>query len=314
MNSIYGKMIEKPHDRQIVFKKFEYSHNLEDLMKGVVYGKAIKKYNKAIKNCPARKFMAKNGIKINSYQQVGKSKIIQFNMTKEIESHFNNVMIGSHILSMSKRIMNEVMVCAQDVGITIFYQDTDSMHLERDKVDLLSKSFYERYGRKLIEMEEKKAVLGQFHSDFSEWGKETQYASESIYCGKKMYCCAVKREGKEGIRYMSRMKGVSAAALKYRVDIGHRSKEEKDYVIKRGDNKIGICEIVKDDFGGNAISLYEDILKNKAVVFDLLALGVKFKRDNCGRVITLGKFERTITKISDYYNLFDENGVSRVDL
>ena len=49
-------------------------------------------------------------------------------------------------------------------------------------------------------------------------------------------------------------------------------------------------------------------------MFDLLALGVKFKRDDHGRVVTLGKFERTITKISDYYNLFDENGVSRVDL
>ena len=114
---------------------------------------------------------------------------------------------------------------------------------------------------------------------------------------------------------MSRMKGVSAAALKFRVDIGHRSKEDKDYVIKRGgDSKIEICKIVKDDFGGNAISIYEEILKNKAVVFDLLALGVKFKRDDHDRVVTFGKFERTITKISDYYNLFDENGVSRVDL
>jgi hypothetical protein len=37
--------------------------------------------------------------------------------------------IGAFILSMSKRIMSEVMCLAEDNGIEIYYQDTDSMHI-----------------------------------------------------------------------------------------------------------------------------------------------------------------------------------------
>jgi len=45
MNSIYGKMIEKQHDRELVFKKFLYSHNLKDLEKGKVYQKGTNGLN-----------------------------------------------------------------------------------------------------------------------------------------------------------------------------------------------------------------------------------------------------------------------------
>jgi len=45
MNSIYGKMIEKPHDRELVFKKFLYSHNLKDLERGKVYQKGTNGMN-----------------------------------------------------------------------------------------------------------------------------------------------------------------------------------------------------------------------------------------------------------------------------
>jgi len=317
MNSIYGKMIEKPHDRELVFKKFLYSHNLKDLQKGKVYQKGtngLNTYNDAIKNCPARKYMSKNAIKINSFQQIGDSKIIQFNVTKEIESHYNNCIIGSHILSMAKRIMSEVMICAQDNGIRIYYQDTDSMHMEYDKVELLSRKFEEKYGRKLIEMNESNAVLGQFHSDFAEWGKEDQYSCESIYCGKKMYCCAVKRKGKEGVRYMMRMKGVSVAALKYRNEVGHRSKDKKVFEIKKGKDGLKYCPVCKDNFGGNALCMYEKILRNEAIVFDFLATGVKFKRDDHGRVVSLEKFERTITKISDFYVKVTNDGVFEIEI
>ena len=215
---------------------------------------------------------------------------------------------------MAKRIMSEVMVCAQDNAITIYYQDTDSMHMEYDKVELLSNKFEEKFGRKLIEMNESKAILGQFHSDFAEWDKEAQYSCESIYCGKKMYCCAVKRKGKEGVRYMMRMKGVSVAALKYRNEVGHRSKDKKKFEIKKYKDGLRYCPVCKENFGGNALCMYEKILRNEAIVFDLLATGVKFKRDDHGRVVSLEKFERTITKISDFYVKVTNNGVFEVEL
>ena len=42
---------------------------------------------------------------------------------------------------MSKRIMNEVMCTAEDLDIKIFYQDTDSMHIEKGRLEELAKEF-----------------------------------------------------------------------------------------------------------------------------------------------------------------------------
>ena len=38
---------------------------------------------------------------------------------------------------MSKRIMNEVMCLAEDLGLNIYYQDTDSMHINYEEVEIL---------------------------------------------------------------------------------------------------------------------------------------------------------------------------------
>ena len=54
---------------------------------------------------------------------------------KPILSHFNYVHCGVEILSMSKTIMNKVFSCAYDLHIKIYYQDTDSIHLNYDDVD-----------------------------------------------------------------------------------------------------------------------------------------------------------------------------------
>ena len=52
-------------------------------------------------------------------------------------SHFKYVHCGVEILSMSKRIMNRVFSCADDLNIKIYYQDTDSIHMNYDDVDKL---------------------------------------------------------------------------------------------------------------------------------------------------------------------------------
>ena len=49
--------------------------------------------------------------------------------------HFNYVPCGTEILSMSKRIMNEVVSCADDLGLKFYYQDTDSIHMNYAYVD-----------------------------------------------------------------------------------------------------------------------------------------------------------------------------------
>ena len=47
---------------------------------------------------------------------------------------------------MSKRIMNEVMCLAEDLGIKILYIDTDSCHTSADKLELLSSEYKKLYG------------------------------------------------------------------------------------------------------------------------------------------------------------------------
>ena len=55
-------------------------------------------------------------------------------------SHFNYVPCGVEILPMSKRIMNKVFDISNDCGVKIYYQDTDSFHLNYDDVDKIVKS------------------------------------------------------------------------------------------------------------------------------------------------------------------------------
>mgnify|MGYP000633021896 FL=1 len=57
-----------------------------------------------------------------------------------IENHFNLAQCGVEVLSMSKLIMNEVICLAEDKKLPIFYQDTDSLHIEEKNVDLLTEA------------------------------------------------------------------------------------------------------------------------------------------------------------------------------
>ena len=78
--------------------------------------------------------MVKNSAKIleiNKINDVGKNALYQVKVSKPIYDFCSNTLLGVQILSMSKRIMNEVMTTAEDLDIEIYYQDTDSMHIEK---------------------------------------------------------------------------------------------------------------------------------------------------------------------------------------
>jgi len=45
--------------------------------------------------------------------------------------------------------MNEVMCTAEDNDVEIYYQDTDSMHLNVDDIDTLKNAFRLKYNREL---------------------------------------------------------------------------------------------------------------------------------------------------------------------
>ena len=71
---------------------------------------------------------------IHGFSEPQKDRVVihEIKRLRPTDTHFNNSLLGIQILSMSKRIMNEVMCLAYDIGCHIFYQDTDSMHIYKD--------------------------------------------------------------------------------------------------------------------------------------------------------------------------------------
>ena len=227
MNSAYGKTLLKPYEVEV----------------------------KYMSNDEADVFIKKNYEHIQMFTRLANGRTTQIKKYVTIDEHFNNVHCGVEVLSMSKRIMNEVMCLAEDLGIIINYQDTDSMHIESDKVKLLSAEFKKAYGRNLIG-----SGMGQFHSDFSmsetfkkEHGKlsiNNIKSIESYYLGKKCYIDKLEGNDEKGNKYNDyhiRMKGVSNDAILHYAN----------------QNKI------------TPMDIYEKLFNSEKIVFDLTCGGDK---------------------------------------
>lgn len=245
MNSGYGKSITKPVDTvlKIIDKKSDYD---KYILQRYNWIKEITEINDEITGLPC------------------KWKIKE---VKPINEHFNICHVGSSILSMSKRIMNEVICLAEDNKIDIYYQDTDSMHIKDKDIKVLEMEYILNYDRQLIGKE-----MGQFHSDFDFKDHDDVYASRSIFLGKKSYIDELKGKNKEG-------------------------KEETEYHIKmKGIPNKCILHTVKTLGYNTPFELYEDLYKGKAISFDLTCGGEKanFKKHNNYTIETLKIFNRTV--------------------
>ena len=244
MNSAYGKMIQKPITTTTEFKR----HHTK------IWNKKLNDY---VDDYPLAKYLIKNSAKVISYIQVNKN-LSAIKVGQQIDTFYTNTLLGVQILSMSKRIMNEVMCTAEDIGIKIYYQDTDSMHIQKFKIDDLAKEYKQRYGRELIGKN-----LGQFHNDFDE--VENGYAYKSIFVGKKMYVDMLKNdENKQGIHY--RMKGVNLDCVKL---YGEENK----------------CDV---------FDIYNKLYNGEEITFDLLKAKPCFKMNDNQTVTNLLTFERSI--------------------
>ena len=241
MNSAYGKTIEKPHTEEITMFNS---------------AKAFRTHYRYNSN------FIKEFTKIDGYNKVLVKKV------KPINEHFSRPHIGTEILSMSKRIMNEVMCLAEDNNIKIYYQDTDSLHLKANDLDKLKKLFFEKYNRVLDG-----DMLGQFNSDFEikEDVSNDVHANRTIILGKKCYIDKIvgcDKDNKELIQYHCRMKGISNASLKH------------------------YCE--ENDI--NLVECYEKLFNGETIEFDLLCGNkkVKFKQNKNFTICSLEKFNRKI--------------------
>lgn len=187
LNASYGKLIQKPIKKT---KKF-YEGNY-------------------------RNYVIKNAKLIESYQRIN-DELILLTMKKSIIQHYTACHLACQVLSMSKRIMNEVMCLAEDNGIKIFYQDTDSLMLFDKNVETLGKLFKNEYGRELIG-----EAMGQFHTDFEvdDDERDKSYpitATETLFLAKKTYIAKLEYKNKSGeIKYgfHIRAKGIPSTVIK----------------------------------------------------------------------------------------------------
>ena len=182
-------------------------------------------------------------------------------LTKQKATQFNNVLFGVTVLSMSKRIMNEVMCTAEDNGINIYYQDTDSMHIEYDKLPLLTEAFKAKYNRELIGDQ-----LGNFHNDFDEISDA--YCTRHISLGKKMYVDVLANDkGETALHY--RLKGVPQEVIR-----NHAKKH----------------------FNGDIVKLYEYLYASdkNTINFNLLDGKVCMFYSKTGSVMTRDRFDREV--------------------
>ena len=279
MNSAYGKTLQKSHPEKVEFK------NENDI----------------------DKFIDKNYNYIKSYQELyseGSFKKYIVKMEKGIEEHFNNAPAGVEVLAMSKRIMNEVMCLAEDNGLKIYYQDTDSMHIKECDIKTLAEKYKQIYHRELIGK-----GMGQFHSDFDsdiitgntyynkdikhsirinfetkekreEWLKTNKgykpepeiYATECIFLGKKCYIDKLEGKdfkGNDVVDYHIRMKGISNNAIKHKAKI-----EQRDFM-----------------------EIYKSLLECNKELFDLCCGGEKinFEYNSNYTITTKKEFNRVLS-------------------
>ena len=241
MNSCYGKTIEKPVD-----KDYKYIYGGEDL-----YKYWCKNHEKIIEDTELS-LCNQNNQRLHAIKTI-----------RPIDKHFNFILLGIQVLSMSKRIMNEVMCLAFDLGCHIYYQDTDSMHIEVDDLPKLVDAFREKYNRELIGEN-----LGQFHSDFtSDTGRsDVQHADESIFLMKKMYIDKLKMSDNTH-EYMIRGKGLTLNSIKY------------EY---------------KNHFHNDPMELYIHLYNGNNVIFDLTKGQPMFKMNTNMTVNTIKNFKRKI--------------------
>ena len=80
--------------------------------------------------------------------------------------------------------MNEVMCLAYDIGCHVYYQDTDSIHIECEDLPRLEEEFLKKYHRELRGKD-----LGQFHNDFPTINghDEIPRSIQSYFIMKKCY-------------------------------------------------------------------------------------------------------------------------------
>ena len=258
LNSCYGKTILKPFETRL------------DFVNEIDYECFVKKnYNFIQEIIPI------HNTDKELIDKYGKIKCYKIKCYKPIDDHYNNILCGVEILSMSKRIMNEVMVLAEDLKINMFYTDTDSIHIEKNKIKLLENEYMKKYNRVLIGNE-----MGKFNSDFELKNANNVKAVESIFVGKKSYIDILEGKNNKGEivkGHHIRLKGIPNKSIKH-------------YAFERGIN---------------VLEIYKELLNGKNIEFDLCCDGKvsRFKTNKNKTIETIDIFKRNVLFDNSHINI-----------
>ena len=211
MNSIYGKTAMRISETKTEFKS-------NDMIDDYIY----------------RHY----GVISEIYKNKFNTKIVK----RICDDSFSLNYVASSILSMSKRIMNEVFSVMDDMKQPVFYTDTDSIHMLKKDVETLGNTYKSKFNHDLIGKN-----LGQFHTDFEMNGCSNVYSIKHIPIATKTYLDILQGTNEMGETIYGthiRIKGITKAGIDYEL-------------AQRGNDTIQ-----------SAISLFRD-LKDKKVCFYL---------------------------------------------
>jgi hypothetical protein len=217
---------------------------------------------------------------------------------KGVQDFFNSSHLGAMVLSVSKRIMNRVMVLYEDmhdVGLfsdfRMFYMDTDSIHICKSHIVKLFKEYTERYKERILvtpgvetDYSLPTKALGMFNTDFEPIPNSTPPLS-TVFIGvmKKVYLDCMLSWKKDlpsntslslknaDTSYHVRMKGVPTKCVKQSANDTNMSLQE----------------------------LYIRLLRGESVTFDLAKYSTRFEMGKNFSVSTNTSFTRNV-KLNPY--------------
>ena len=285
--------VKKLFELRLKYKK--EGNPLQEVIKLIlnsIYGKTILKpietKTRFIKDDDAIRFLRKNYNSIVEFEPLYGSNMTIFKCLKPIVKHFNFCPLGVDILAMSKRIMNEVFCLAEDNGLRVFYQDTDSGHYYEKDIKTLQQLFKAKYNRELIGKN-----LGQFHSDFAEIDKgHESKAIKSIFVGKKTYIDMLCNDI-NNIAFHCRMKGIKQDVIAIRANQLFPNSVNVLY-----DESTGLFKPVSDYNNSSSFSvmeLYRCLYNGDEIEFDLCSgHNPCFDKKNNFTIITKSTFIRKL--------------------